>query len=170
MDKRTGNGIEGLFLTYKDVKLATEVVGDLTEQVVPLVPHGEVAEPPGPCLPLLEVLPKLCLLPGPRVHGSLDPSAASFSATAHLREHKHTHKLACEGVAAALVEWRSESVRGKSYLMQRVPPVMRAVLPCSAHFTGAPIAVPVNICSGNLSASPGPVCVATGLSMSVLDR
>ena len=43
-------------------------------------------------------------------------------------------------------------------------------LPCSAHLTGASIAMPVNICSGHLSASPGPVCVATGLSMRVLNR
>ena len=71
-----------------------------------------------------------------------------------------------------LLWWNGDqrSVRGKSYLMQRVPPVMGAILPCSAHLTGASIAMPVNICSGHLSASPGPVCVATGLSMRVLNR
>ena len=95
MDKRTGNGVEGLFHTYKDVKLATEVVGDLSEQMDPLVPHGEVAEPPGPCLPLLEVLTKLspsrttcARWPGPQRREFL-------SHCTPIRTQARAHKLAC---------------------------------------------------------------------------
>jgi len=132
MDKLTGNGIEGLFHTYKDVKLATEVVGDLSEQMDPLVPHGEVAEPPGPCLPLLEVLTKL------------SPSRTTCA--------------------------RWPGPQRTAHLMCRVPPVTRAILPCSAHLTGTPIVcLSISQYLQRPSVCFFQISLATGLSMCALD-
>ena len=88
-----------------------------------------------------------CLLPGPHVHGGPDPSAPHTYPNTSAR----AQVSMCEGVVAALVEWSQRSVRGKSYLMCRVPPVTRAILPCSAHLTGTPI-----VC---LSISAAAICM-----------
>lgn len=134
--------------TYEDVQLAGEAVGDVAEQELALVAHGDVADGAGdaesPGFPLLQALAELGFLPGARVHGRPERrQLLHHRAPVHQAPTGETH------LKPGRDRERKGAWRG-TYPMPRVPPVTSAVLPWRDHLPAlAPMSSPAAISSSS---------------------
>jgi hypothetical protein len=161
-----------LVCAHEDVEPAAEVVGDLAEEVLPLVTHGDVAD--GACngelhgLPLLEALAELLLLQGAGVHGRSQRHQLLHHRTPASTPLINMYvRVQRNPVVKQLYTSRQgDGMRVvRTYPMPRLPPVTRAVLPRSDHLPGCLTfsrgEASVAVSSSLLARAPGWLVVST---------